>query len=57
MIHFGTNTPPLDLIEMVNELIAYDASKDKTKDSRTHRLELLPEQQKIYLWDDHAYFF
>lgn len=57
MIHFGTNTPAHDLIEMVNELIAYNASADKDTDSRSHRLELLPEQQAMYLWEDNGDFF
>lgn len=58
MIHFGTDTPPTDLIEMINELLAYNARREKEgQDKRTHRLELLPEQQAIYTWDDHGYFF
>lgn len=57
MVHFGENTTPHDLIEMVNELIMYNAAQDKETDTRSHRLELLPEQQAMYLWEDNGSFF
>ena len=51
MIHFGTNTPPLDLIEMVNELVAYEAARKHSECQRHMELEdRLVERQHMYAW-------